>query len=1383
MKHSQKSGKTMSVIKRSLAIILSAVILLQQIGVQATEGETGQDVSTGSLDDPAVSPDIPETSSDDSTVSSGDPTISSGDAFIPYEFNSEDYCIEFSTDSGMIGSLIVAKLKYLGTESREGVSVVWEADESIFSPVNQTDSTEDALSAKSYAILANESSIHKISAKLYHEDYYMGTVVSGDFRLKGDSTAPLIEAVYYAIGDQELTELTGEDIVWGCGNLILQVKASDVVSESEEEATTGMSAVWTEINGTKYPMDLDETAGVWKTEISMPEHTYSIVTPTVYASDRVDNTSSKGLPGFYIDKEEPIATLNLQNSKGEVQGWYSETVKAEELKINVTIQDKSDIQKIEVSKDDSFTTIVETITDIKGVEANSFVAQTGDGIITGDQNQIYYVKVYDKWGNTTTQSILVTIDNTAPKDEVNVEFCVTEDMVIELADNAEGTNEYIISRKQGRVYDKDKISLMLTMEDPAVDGVASGIAGVKFVIWEKDGNSGETTRTPVEVSSEQFAVTEDGRPYISYDMGIVDSDLFEKSFGICDLYITDVAGNVCPGGIAGLQDQVVYYVDNSAPRVEYTYGDEKIGTGNEEETANGKVRYFNKPFTSQVTAFDANLNVLEVDNALVEGNQKAQILRIAETEDEAIKPVEVYQYTLSSDGKYQLSVEADDVLGNGSVDSKIQTVLSDEIVVDTLAPQIEIKVCDGSGQVINEYANQYFSQNMIINMTIEERNLDRESVQVLISGVRATGEAVAITLDPGSWSANGLLYTNQYEIAEEGYYTVSVTCMDKAGNGNEEAIQGFHIDKTAPIVTITYDENEPLNKFYYNTVRTATVTVTDYSFDATKVNFQVKSVYGNEPLIGEWSHLPDGPCSGSNHTKNCTFTVKVKFEKDDIYDFTFSCEDKAGLKSEAIETEHFVVDRTAPEVSIFFDHYEASHDYFYKNARTAFVQIDDISFDEDLVSVVKSENPLVNTLPLLSGYVGSGKTHTASIYFDKDGTYQFTVEATDLAGNKSELQLCPLFIVDMTAPEIAISGVGNFSANKGNVMPRVEYWDKYLSDTESVIEISGYYHGIIKRDFMKETLTDGYAVNYEDFPHTQDVDDLYTLNVSIKDFAGNETTDTLVFSVNRFGSVYVLSKKSKAVLENYYLVQAPEIVITEINVDTLEKRQVTNSLDGVTTELKEGEDYTVQKQGTEVTWKSYSYILPADNFETEGHYAITVASTDKAKNNSDNRSKGTEITFAIDKTAPSIVVSGIEDHGVYNMEELKVRADIKDNMGLEYIVIYDGNTMLQDYDAEAIEDNFGEITFRLEEGQEARDIRIVAQDMAGNVQEENYEEVTITTVISEITDGVAPLTSSVLKQDVKQKTMQIPWILIGTVSSLFVGIGILYLIKRRKSRQ
>lgn len=1075
------------------------------------------------------------------------------------------------------------------------------------------------------------------------------------------------------------------------------------------------------------------------------------------------------------DTTPPELKLTLKAGEEEVPvgSWYSEAIESNEgktLVIYAEAKDSSTIKEIKFFTDKACTQEAAPLISAKEAETDGTV-QIKECVITGEQNQKYYVRATDSKDNTITKSIQVKIDNTAPKDEVLVAFCGTKDMLVEFKDSESGVQEYVFSKKEGTVYDKEKISLELTAEDGETDSkISSGIGKVSFVLETREEVTGEVKREAV--SLEAAGNNKSSVRFVLPDRG---EEIFEKSFRICDLVITDKAGNTYPesenGQIIGMQDQVVYYVDNKAPEVMYRYGTETLTAGSVEETEEGKVQYFNEPFTSQVSITDANLTQAGVANVTVEGNAQAEIIRESQGEEDMFKTVDRFRYILNEEGSYQLCTVAEDLLHNGTEKK------SDTIVVDTTAPEVSVFVCDNTGAVIEDYADRYFSENMTVRVQIKDRYLDTESVEAVILSTSISGEDTSIVLEPGNGTWEDGVYTNEYQLTGEGCYRVQVNCKDKAGNTGGETTEAFYMDKTAPVVEIVYDKKEAKNKFYYNSARTATVTVTDYFFDTTKAEFMVKSVYGNQPVIGEWQHAQ------TENNEPYTYSVTVRFEEDDVYDFSFSCTDQTGQQSEPVEEEHFVIDKTAPVVEYQFDYNEASHEHFYNQARTATIAIDDISFEEQLVEVTKGEHEKAESLPALTEFSGKGRVHTASMKFEKDGVYQFAAQAEDLAGNKAEVVSCPLFVLDMTAPEVILSGVENFSANNKVVQAKLEYRDKYLYDADTFLQITGYENGIVSRNFTKEALDEGYLVSFEDFPYTQDMDDLYTMQVLIKDYAGNETKEELVFSVNRFGSVYVLTDATKEALAGYYLAQPAEIVITEINVDDLQTRQITGSRDGETVTFVEKEDYTVHKQGTETTWKSYSYVLPADNFEKEGHYAVTVSSYDKANNSSDNHTKGTEINFAHDCTAPSIVVSGLENQGVYNTNELTVRTDIQDNMGVNLVTVFEEEQVLLEYDAAKLSENYGAFSFTLEEKEEPRDIRIVAMDMAGNEQEQTYEEVLVTTIVSPPKEDMPPMAAAVSSQTQVSETVSLGWLLIPIVSAIPVGTVVWYLMKRNKRSQ
>ena len=72
----------------------------------------------------------------------------------------------------------------------------------------------------------------------------------------------------------------------------------------------------------------------------------------------------------------------------------------------------------------------------------------------------------------------------------------------------------------------------------------------------------------------------------------------------------------------------------------------------------------------------------------------------------------------------------------------------------------------------------------------------------------------------------------------------------------------------------------------------------------------------------------------------------------------------------------------------------------------------------------------------------------------------------------------------------------------------------------------------------------------------------------ITDRAGNETEDSVIFSVNRFGSVFVLSDDTQELVDKYYTNEEQDLVVTEINVDSLVFNGISYGRDGELVDLR-----------------------------------------------------------------------------------------------------------------------------------------------------------------------------------------------------------------------
>ena len=231
---------------------------------------------------------------------------------------------------------------------------------------------------------------------------------------------------------------------------------------------------------------------------------------------------------------------------------------------------------------------------------------------------------------------------------------------------------------------------------------------------------------------------------------------------------------------------------------------------------------------------------------------------------------------------------------------------------------------------------------------------------------------------------------------------------------------------------------------------------------------------------------------------------------------------------------------------------------------------------------------------------------------------------------------------------------------------------------------------------------------------------MYTLKITGKDKAGNQTTKSIVFSVNRFGSIYYLSDAFQKINDNY-VKKVTGIEVTEINPDKIAKKSVviTLSINGKPKTLKEGEDYLITSKESEGDWKTYSYVFKDALFTQDGSYVITLSSEDEAGNVNNNVDKDTELKFGVDATAPIVAPLDFEANTFYSENGKNVSVSVKDNLLLGEVKIYiDG--IKTEY---TVSDEV--YSFHIPESNKAQTIQIVATDRAGNETAEIYEGVLV----------------------------------------------------------
>ncbi len=633
---------------------------------------------------------------------------------------------------------------------------------------------------------------------------------------------------------------------------------------------------------------------------------------------------------------------------------------------------------------------------------------------------------------------------------------------------------------------------------------------------------------------------------------------------------------------------------------------------------------------------------------------------------------------------------------------------TDRVVVDGNSPKPEVTItpsAPGWGKGVYSASDNPGFDIQVIDPIENDSYAGLKSVTYTISGgANGYKESNTVTFTAKDHRQS---YTGHVNIDPSRFYSnnvqVTVEAVDYSTNGASKQTEEIKIDNQAPKVSFSFDKSDAVGGKYYNKDKTLTITVDERNFDDS-YKPEVTSSTNQGWSFSGWSS------NGEKHTGTITFTG------DADYTVSYFCYDKAGNKSNTEKLDEITIDKTKPTVAVSYDNNNAKNGNYYQEGRTATITITEHNFNASGVTVTTTANLDGGSVatPQVSGWSSSGDTHTATISYPTDGDYTFTISITDMASNVSDPYATDSFTVDLTKPTIEISNIEDHSANKGTVAPVVTLNDTNFDRSNVNIQLTGVHKGVVNTANMYTTADTGkgQVITFANFG--KNMDDIYTLKAETTDKAGNAYSTEIVFSVNRDGSTYQYNDYTEELLKKGYTNNPKDIVVSEINVDSLTLSELTLSKNGTVLTLKEGQDYDVQKSGGDVSWKEYVYTIHASNFEDEGDYTISIYSEDKAKNKTTNTSKAKQVEFIVDKTSPVISVANLQDGGHYKTDEQEFTANVDDNMALDKVEYYVDGELKESFDEKAVIEQNGALKLKVGSAAKFQEVSVKAYDKADN---------------------------------------------------------------------
>lgn len=800
----------------------------------------------------------------------------------------------------------------------------------------------------------------------------------------------------------------------------------------------------------------------------------------------------------------------------------------------------------------------------------------------------------------------------------------------------------------------------------------------------------------------------------------------------------------------------IIVVDTIAPNMtaEYTEPDRTVGNK----------MFYSKDITATITVNEANFYSEDVVITITKDGKDFSGFSTSWNDVSTDKHIATIKLSAaedgSSDGDYILSVNYTDRSSN-----KMTAYSSNTLVVDQTAPLISVIYDDttpeNSLQDSEGHKRDYFNDTQVATVTITEHNFNEEEVDIRIDSKDVQGNSLKASdsTSQSKWSHDGDVHTRTITYSGDANYTFDIDYTDQATNKAADYAENyFTVDKTAPTdLSVSYSSSvldtvlQNVSFGFYNAKMTVTITANDATSPIHAFKYDYKNTAGvssvNSELLNQAIEEATISYSDSNRTATATFEIpQAVLTSNNQFNGTvdFTATDRANNESTSYDdTKRIVVDNISPNANVSYNtpvNVEGGTSY-YDDSITATVTINEANFySEDVqISVTKDGG----SYPVSAGWSNnSTDTHVGTFTMTEDGEYHVSITYTDKSRNAMATYTSETLIIDTDAdakdPIIRINKKDDIDGTsyKNECVPSVEFEDDNLDDYEiELVRTRREEKNVnVNEQYIKDHVTVSDTAGsgeFDEFKKVQDNDGIYKLSIKISDKAGHERSSEATFIVNRYGSVYVYSDYLIDLISDggkYVKSVDEDLVITEYNPDQLVagSLKIDISADGKpidTAEFTTTPEINNKAQIGDSGWYQYDYNISKDNFAKDGVYKMVVSSEDTVGNTPENTNyEDKAILFRVDSTPPEInSISGLENN-IINATNVNVKYTVYDTIGLKSVVTYvDGNEVENITDFTEDSNNYSG-NFTLQEKSSSQDVRIVVEDLAGNITDTSSDD-------------------------------------------------------------
>ena len=439
-----------------------------------------------------------------------------------------------------------------------------------------------------------------------------------------------------------------------------------------------------------------------------------------------------------------------------------------------------------------------------------------------------------------------------------------------------------------------------------------------------------------------------------------------------------------------------------------------------------------------------------------------------------------------------------------------------------------------------------------------------------------------------------IVYENEYDLIldksaeKKKGYTVEVRVTDNCGNVSIRK-EKILIDKDIPVVSMEGVED---GLYYGNNVKVE-LNISDISFEDAVLNCQIIRMMDGK----SFDETGEGFAP-----KNYSDREEFLFSKEGKYTVNVSAIDGAGNKT-SLPQVCFVIDKTSPEISL-----GGVRDGEMTNGGVSVEFLCDESFYETgeiSVDVKRRKDNKVDE-EKIDIFKHDKKKEVRHCTFEKEGSYEVTMNAKDMAGNEAERQVLH-FTVDKTAPEISFTGTEAYKQWDKKVEIKLMVKEEFYQNNKVSIRGSVTQGDGSESRLLLPEMNINKKINYITLSFNKD--GMYGINVDARDGAGNISRKKISFLIDT---------------------QAPVISgIEEYDGQYLKSFDISDKRGGIF------EDLTLKTCGFTLNGVEYE---GTEKITEEGKYEFVAFAEDELGHRSE-----TVAEFIIDNSAPKVLFTGVED--------------------------------------------------------------------------------------------------------------------------------------------